>query len=403
MSEIVISGLGVRTAIGQGKAAFAHALYEGRDAFGVMQRSGRQHPGSSFLGAEIGDLMPDDRRSASPLRGISWSAQVGLAAVAEAFSEARLDEVPPDRIGLIVGGSNFQQRESELMRARAQDRPVFIRPAYAVSFMDTDLCGACTQQFGIAGPSYTVGGASASGLLAVIQAANAVVLGQVDQCIAVGALMDLSHWECQAFRTLGAMGSDRFAERPGEACRPFDEAHDGFIFGESSGALVLERASSARRRGLDGYAAVAGSAVVMDANRQPNPSLEGEVAALGKALAEAKISAKAIDYFNPHGTGSPAGDVIEAAAIHTAGLASVPINATKSLIGHGLTSAGAVELIATLLQMKAGRLHPTRNLANPIAACNWVTAPIRASIKYALKLSLGFGGINTAMCLRNLH
>jgi malonyl-ACP decarboxylase len=270
--------------------------------------------------------------------------------------------------------------------------------------MDTDLCGFCTEQLGIRGLAYTVGGASASGQLAVIQAASAVRTGQVDVCIALGALMDLSYWECHGFRAIGAMGTDRYTLDPARACRPFDRDCDGFIFGESCGALVLESLDSARARNLSPYAALRGCGMAMDANRNPNPSCDGEARAIGLALADAGWIASAIDYVNPHGTGSQVGDSTEVEALRRCGIASAYINTTKSLIGHGLTAAGTVEIVATLLQMRFGRLHPSRNLENPIdKSLNWVCqSPIDHSIGRALTLSIGFGGMNTALCWQQL-
>jgi malonyl-ACP decarboxylase len=395
----VVTGMGVISATGQGKASFAKALLDGQSNFGVMQRPGRQHE-SAYLGAEILEIAFPPSITRQTLRAASLSAQVALVVLEEAWSDAALSDVDPRRIGLIVGGSNVQQRELTRLHEANRDSPAFLRPTYALSFMDSDLCGFCTAQFGIRGLAYTVGGASASGQLAIIEAAKAVVTGQVDVCIAVGALMDLSHWECRGLRAIGAMGSDRYAEEPALACRPFDRDHDGFIFGEMSGAVVIESAESSERRGRKPYAALRGWGLVMDGNRNPDPSLDGEVHAIRTALDAAGWTPAQVDYVNPHGTGSVAGDETELKALRASGLDGVFLNATKSLIGHGLSAAGTVEVIATLLQMQSGRLHPTRNLENPIdPGFHWVKdQPVDHRIGKALTSSMGFGGINTAIC-----
>lgn len=396
---LVATGMGVISAIAQGKRAFADALLRGDSAFGVMQRPGRQND-SSHLGAEIREIAFGDDLSRQTLRAASLSAQLALVVLEEAWVEARLAEVDPYRIGLVIGGSNVQQRELTQLHESYRDRAVFLRPTYALSFMDSDLCGFCTAHFGIRGLAYTVGGASASGQLAIMQAAQAVLSGQVDVCIALGALMDLSHWECRGLRAIGAMGSSRYAAEPALACRPFDRSHDGFIFGECSGAVVIESDESARRRGADAYARLCGWGMIMDGNRNPNPSLDGETRAINLALSTAGWSAGQIDYVNPHGTGSAQGDATELQALRACGLAGAHLNTTKSLIGHGLTAAGTVEVIATLLQMRAGRLHPSRNLDDPIdATLAWVRGePVEHQIERALTMSMGFGGINTALC-----
>lgn len=400
--ELVITGMGVISAIGQGKGDFTNALLSGKSAFDMMRRPGRQRQ-SAYLGAEIGDVVFPAQLERRVLRASSLSAQLALVALHEAWDEARLHEIDPHRIGLVIGGSNTQQRELLQLQNAHQDRPEFLRPTYGLSFMDTDLCGFCTAQFGIRGLAFTVGGASASGQLAIIQAAQSVVSGQVDVCVALGALTDLSYWECQGFRALGAMGSDRYADQPELACRPFDREHDGFIFGESCGALVIETRQSSERRSVDRYASLCGWGVAMDANRNPDPSLDGEVRAINDALRAAGQQPSEIDYVNPHGTGSPLGDETELRALRRCGLAGVHVNATKSLIGHGLSAAGSVEVIATLLQMKEGRLHPSRNLSDPVDPdFNWITeTAVDYEITNALTLSMGFGGMNTALIWRN--
>jgi malonyl-ACP decarboxylase len=411
LPPIVVSGVGVTSAIGQGKAAFLDGLLAGRHAFGVMRRAGRQRPAppgeaargpAPFIGAEIGELSLPESIPRGVLRTASFSSRAALATLHEAWHDAGLERVDPHRIGLVVGGSNFQQRELVQAHEAYRGREQFLRPTYGMSFMDSDLCGLCTEVFGIRGFAVTVGGASASGQVAVLEAIHAVESGRVDACIALGALMDLSYWECQGLRSLGAMGSDRYAHDPGAACRPFDRDRDGFIYGEACGAVVIERVERESSLPRIPYARLAGWAMVMDGNRNPNPSVEGETAAIRAALARAGLGAAAIDYINPHGTGSTIGDITELDSIRQCGLDHAWLNATKSITGHGLSAAGSVELIAVLLQMQDGRLHPTRNLENPFdASFRWVRGePVPHRIENALNLSMGFGGVNTAVCLQ---
>lgn len=399
-SDLAFIGLGVTSAVAIGKTAFSSALMEGAHAFAIMEREGRQRD-SSYMGAEIGDLPVPERLSKRLLRTASYSARVALVTLLEAWEDAGLDAEDPARIGLIVGGSNVQQRELLSVYAAPDRETPFISPTYGISFMDSDLCGLCTEQFGIRGWGSTVGGASASGQLAVIQAAQTVLAGQTDVCIALGALMDLSWAELRAFDELGAMGSFRFNGQPGQACRPFDEERDGFLYGEGCGAVVVARADWAAKRGKRLYGTLAGWGVSIDGNRNPNPSVEGEAEAIGRALASASIHARDIGYVNPHGTGSRIGDEVELQALMRCGLEHSYINATKSITGHGLTSAGAIETIATLLQMRESCLHPTRNLERPIRPdFNWVRSkPATCRVKHSLNVSVGFGGINTAVVI----
>lgn len=404
-SELAVSGIGVVSAIGQGQAAFTAALMAGRQRFGVMRRPGRQLPdgagGASFIGAELEALALPAALPPTLLRTVSLAGQAALATLDEAWCDARLDDVDPQRIGLVIGGSNFQQRELGLIHDAYRGRASFLRPSYAMSFMDSDVCGLCTEVFGIRGFAYTVGGASASGQVAVLEAIEAVRSGRADVCIALGALMDLGYWECQAFRSIGAMGTDRYVQQPERACRPFDRDCDGFIFGEACGALVVERADGAARACVRRYARLTGCAVGSDGNRAPNPSLDGEIAAIRSALERAGLRPDEIDYVNPHGTGSALGDRTELQALRECGLDGAHLNTTKSVTGHGLCAAGAVELIAVLVQMRAGQLHPSLNLEQPVeTGFNWVRdRAVPHAIGHALNLSMGFGGINTAVCV----
>lgn len=396
---IAITGLGITSAIGQGRAAFIDALLNARSAFGFLRRDGRHFDDTRFLGAEINAISYPEAFAKSSLRGVSLSAKIALATLNEAWHDARLDDVEPARIGLLVAGSNLQQRELHLTRERYRDSPHFLTPSYAMAFMDTDIVGLCSQHFPVQGFSASLGGASASGQMAIVQGMQNINSGLVDACIVVAPVMDISYWECQGFRSIGAMGSNRFANEPELACRPFEQHRDGFIFGESCGVLVLEKAATTTR--VPEYARVAGWGVAIDGNRKPNASVAGEVRAIATSLASAGISAKDIDYINPHGSGSVTGDEIEIQALLASGVTQAAINATKSIIGHGLSAAGLVEVIATVLQMNAGQLHPMRNFEQPINNdCNWLgSEPLTRKVNTALTLSMGFGGINSALCL----
>jgi malonyl-ACP decarboxylase len=401
-SSPVITGLGIVTAIGQNKATFSEAIFAGQSAFGYLCRPGREGA-PSFIGAEIASLDTESLRAEHRrlLRNASLTAQCALMVAQEAWEDAQLHTavLNPERVGLVIGGSNVQQREQWQTWQRYAARPNFLSPTYGVTLWDSDLVGILSQALQIQGEGFSVGSASASGGAAIVQAARQIQSGCTDVCLVVGALFDLSAWECQGFRNLGAMGSSRFQEQPSAACRPFDQDSDGFIYGEGSAALVLESAEHARQRGARPYGRLLGWSSVLDGNRQANPSEAGEVRAMQAALQMADVTAAQISYVNTHGTSSPLGDRTELTALNAVGLRQAPLNATKSLTGHCLTAAGVVEAAATLLQMEAGRLHPTRNLVNPLddSFC-WVgETGMSAEIEYALSNSFGFGGINTTL------
>ena len=401
-SELIITGIGITSNVGQGKTDFISSLLKSKHKFNFLQRPGRQIENKSFLGAEIQNLNFFENFPEGFLRSASFSSHVALITLKEAWDEADLYNYNPDRIGLIVGGSNFQQRYLQQLYQKYDAKPQFLNPTYSFSFFDTDLSAICSEYFGIKGLAYTVGGASASGQLAIIEAVNALQSSQVDICIALGPLMDLSFWELQSFRALGAMGSDKYKDDPEKACRPFDSNRDGFIYGENCGVVILEK--SGIRNRIKSYAKLAGWALTMDANRKPNSSYEGELKVIQHVLKQSGISNIDIDYINPHGTGSSLGDEIELRALKSAKLNHAYINSTKSIIGHGLSSAGIVEVITTLLQMKNLKLHPSLNLEEPIDdSFNWVKERVIShEIKKSLTLSMGFGGINTALCFEKI-
>jgi malonyl-ACP decarboxylase len=167
--------------------------------------------------------------------------------------------------------------------------------------------------------------------------------------------------------------------------------------------VVEDDKSVNKRKKVKPYGQIKGWAMSLDGNRNPNPSIEGEVRVIQNALDRANVTPKEIDYINPHATGSLIGDEVELNAIQNCGLSHAGINATKSITGHGLSSSGTVEVIASLLQMAASRIHPTRNLETPIYPhFNWVKQKaVNHCIEHALNLSFGFGGVNSAICLKS--
>ncbi len=390
-ADPVVTGIGVATGFGYGKQALLDGLMSGRDIFTLLSRPGRANLSGQppFIGIELADPPSVLPQRVARITGLT--GQVGASVLHEAWHEAGLDDVDPERIGLIVGGSNLQGRAAlEAHSAFAAGRRV-VSPHLAYTMFDSDLCGLFTSLFPIRGLAQTVGAASASGAVAVLEAAEAVRSGRVDVCIAIGALQDVSAVELRAFQALGVLAEPEML--PGDACRPFDRQRRGFVFGEACAALVVSRTG-------EGYGRISG-AHRASGNRGPEPSLDGERRVIALALQGAGVAATRIDYVNAHGTGTPLGDETEVAAIMASGLGHAWVNASKSLIGHGIAAAGALELAATLLQMRAGRLHPTRNLADPMDGPRFVRdEAVACEIRHALSLSFGFGGFDTAILVQ---
>ena len=418
VERVVITGMGIVSSIGTTIPSFARALKEGKCRI-------RSHEGDglfpdSLIAATLGDLEFEERlqkcdgisdeilkRAKRCAKRAPISVQASILSTVEGYAHASLrpDITERGSVCLIVAGHNISQNYSFDFYRKYQSQPEYLTPSYALHFMDTDHIGILSDIFQLRGEGYTVGGASASGNVGIIQAFRQIYYGLADVCILVGSMADLSPLEIHALANIGAMGGKHFRNAPEKACRPFDIDREGFIYGQASGCMVLERATWAAKRGANVLGEVVGGAIVLDGNRLSNPSLEGEILVMTKALQEAGISADEIDYINAHGTSSKIGDETEISAIKAVykdSLSHLRINATKGLTGHCLYASGIVEAIATLIQINGRFLHPNMNLEIPIdKGCRLVGSTMEtASINTAMSNAFGFGGINTTVILR---
>lgn len=418
MKRVVVTGMGVVTAAGHNVTEFSGALKQGRSGI-------RQLSDSTPLPLEMGALLTDfsvekalgklndisehlHHKASSFARRAPLSVQASVVSAAEAWQQAQVTaaEFDPTRISLMVAGHNLNRWESHALQQKYQDDLEYLPPRYGVQFLDTDQVGTLSELLEIHGEGMTMGGASASGNVALIQGCRLIGWGVADVCVVVGALMNLSPLELQALRSTGALGGKAISSAS-KACRPFDQDREGFIYGQGSGCLILEDAESAARRGVEPLVALAGYGMKLDGNRLTDPNAMGEAEAMRRALQSAGVSSGAVDYINTHGTSSQLGDEAEIAAIRELfgeAAGSIWLNSTKSLTGHCLTAAGVIEAVATIIQMKEGFLHPNLNLKRPLdATCRFVGPQSQpAAIQVALSNSFGFGGINTAVLLRKI-
>ncbi len=412
--------MGVVCSVGHGVARFTAALRQGVSGIGFRATPAATAPrgevavAAELVGFNVADALSGLEHVSDELRGQAFGLtrraplciQTAAIAAIEAWADAGLDTagVDPERIGLVVAGNNIAQGYIATTYREYGDDPSFVNPRFALQFMDTNHVGVVSELLGVAGEGFTVGGASASGNVALIKAHQMVSLGLCDVCVVVGAMADLSALDLQAFYNCGAM-SKQYMDEPGAACRPFDRGHDGFVYGQGSGCLILESAASAVARGAAATAELLGGAICLDRNSSTNPSVAGEARAMAQALGSAEIAAGEVAYINAHGSSSPLGDRTEAEAIKTVfadHLAKITVNSTKSMIGHCLWSAGTVEAIATIVQMRDGFIHPNLNLLDPIdpdirfAGADAEMRPVQ----HAISNSFGFGGINSSLVLR---
>jgi len=407
--RVAITGAGVISSLGQGISLLAKSLLNGENKF---IRSAR-FPNLPFsvIAAELKGFIFEEALKQYPAlpdnllmsaykagRRAPLVVQTSLIAALEAWQQAKLAErnIESTRIGLVIAGQNTTQAYQHNLQAAFQQEPSYLSPTYALHFMDTDQVGTLSEVFGIHGEGLTVGGASASGNVAIIQGQRLIQHGHIDVCLVVGVLADLSPMELQGFYNIGALGGRRFHE---EAC---DRDHEGFIWGQASGSLLLESTEKAQKAGVPLLGEIRGSAMLLDGNRLTHSNLQGEMRVMQQALKNAHISSNDIDYMNAHGSSSVLGDEVEITAIRSVfgeATGQLWLNATKGLLGHCLWSAGIVEAIATLLQLQGGFVHANRNLENPIDdEIRFVPQHSEtANIQTAMSNSFGFGGINTSI------
>jgi 3-oxoacyl-[acyl-carrier-protein] synthase II len=410
--RVVITGIGAVTPFGIGISRLAQALKNGESGIRLLESLDTTHLPTKG-GGEVRMRLPQ-------VPGIAPFAPrlVQLAAVAfqEAWREAGLMEeqmYPPERIGVLLGTSRGVVRELEMALDLLQEKGMAglmaeggdLLSGLFPLFGSGALGRAIADLAGSAGPVGSWSAACASGTIAIGEGAAWVREGRCDLVVVGGAEAPFTPTSFAGVCSSKAM-SERW-EEPAAACRPFDATRDGYVMGEGAGVLILEEWEAARRRGARVLAEVIGYAQTDDASHITVPTGEGLAAAIRLALREARIEPQEIDYVNAHGTGTRLNDKWETWAIRQAfGAASdlVPVSSTKSMTGHLLGAAGAVEAIACVLAMQEGFVPPTINYRHPDPECDLDVVPNRArgaTLRTVLTQSLGFGGHNAALVLRH--
>ena len=404
---VAISGTGSVCALGVGTSALREGL-EGTRSGIVASASGEwaMAPASGFeidpwISSGTEGLPMDRTRLRRLLQQGTRSSHLGVAAAAEAWIGAGLRQVDPGTIALVVGGNNLSPDLSEAAWRR-REQTGWVSARHVIQSQDSHQVGLLAELFGIRGPGWTTGAASASGMAALFQGWMMVRCGVAPVCLVVGAATTPSSLDLEGFMSLGAMATLGTGGDPAALCRPFDAGHRGFVWGEGSACVVLENADHAARRGVEPLGFLSGASLIMSPNNGPEPTLEGEVRAMTQALHSAGIGPEQVGYINAHGTGTPDGDDVEAAAIHSVfGTGCPPVNATKALVGHTLSAAGVLEAVATLVQLRGGFLHGNPNL-DPQRAANLDLVGPHARphhCLHALSNGFGFGGFNGSVVL----
>lgn len=392
-STVWITGTGVCTPVGQHLTDLGKAVFCARSGIDkIRQFDVAQHP--SQMAASIDRVQRPAKTCESEFYQLPRVQQAALWCCAQALQSGGIDPSKNPRIGLILGlGSEWLFHWEEC--------------GTTVPETSRATTASVARHLELTGPAITISAACASGNHALSMARNWLRLGLVDHCLAGACDMGITPMTLAGFGNLRALS--RRNDDPLAACRPFDRDRDGFVLGEGGAVFLLERAADARRRGVEALAEVAGCGATSDAYQivAPCPDTTLAESAISGALADARIGADEIDYVNAHGTATPLGDVGEARTLKNAlGLvmASIPVSSTKSVTGHALTGAAAIEAAIAIEVLRCGIIPPTLNLRRPDPECDLfhVTgSAIERSVRTVLSNSFGFGGSNTALILRN--
>lgn len=405
--RVVVTGMGVVSPVGHDVASFWSSLLAGRS-------------GVSF----IRDFPTDKLRSdiAASVEGFDVSAflspkeaeihgrvtHFSVAAAVEAVKMAKLDapsSVNLERVGCLIstGMGSVDIFQSQLERSRERG-PRAVSPYFVPGVMPNAAAAVVSIRYGFMGPSYNIASACATGTHSLATSAMMIETGEADVMLAGGAE------SATRLDTVAGFGNARalakaFEGDPKRASRPFDKRRQGFVMGEGAGVLVLEEEEHALRRGVKPLAVLQGFGMTTDASHltRPHPEADGLRRAIVRALERAEIKPENIDYINPHATSTPQGDAAEIIALRNvfgAQLEKIPLSATKSMLGHLLGGAGAVETIAAVCSLRDQMLHPSINvdeLDPEFGAIDVVREARAVNCSWILKCSAGFGGHNCAL------
>lgn len=407
--RVVITGMGMVTCLGSGVAANWEALTAGRSGIGPITLFDASEYLTKFAGEVQGNFDPTGSIPEKELRRLDRFQQFALVAAAEALRDSSLPCPPEDplRCGVIVGsgmgGLATIEKGMEIIQTKGPRRA----PPLLITMAVTNLLpGMLAIKYGFKGPNFGIVNACASGASAIGEAYRAIHDGRADAVITGGTEAVITSLSVAGFNALRAL-STRNGE-PEKASRPFDSDRDGFVIAEGAGIIVLESLEYARARGANIYAEIVGYGATDDGYHfvMPDPEGEGAYQAMRLAVEEAGISPDLIDYINAHGTSTDLNDRMETVAIKRLmgpAASKVSISSSKSMTGHLIGAAGAVEAIYTVMAIRTGTVPPTINLDNPDPECDLDYTPNKAKsrqVNYAISNSFAFGGQNASLLFK---
>ena len=411
LKRVVITGLGALTPIGNNVDSFWQALLNGKSGAAPI----KQFDSSLFktqFACELKDFNIEDHMDRKEARKLDQFAQYALVSATQAVEDSKLLDSNPnkDRIGVVWGSGigGLKTFQDEAQNFFAGDGTPRINPFFIPKMIADIASGHISIKYGFRGPNYVTVSACASATNAIIDAFNLIRLGKSDAIVTGGSEAAVNQMGIGGFNALKALSTRN--DSPETASRPFDVDRDGFVLGEGAGALILEELTHALNRGAKIYAEVAGGGMSGDAYHMTAPHPEGIGArnTMLAALEDAELEPTDIDYVNVHGTSTPLGDIAEIKAIESVfGEHSYKLNisATKSMTGHLLGAAGAIEAIACVLSVQNDIVPPTINhfTDDPELNSNLNFTFHKAQkrvVNVALSNTFGFGGHNTSVIVK---
>jgi len=400
--RVVITGVGAITPLANNIQQTWQGLVKGQSGIRSITSFDASAMATQFAGTVEG-FDPSHLISAKDAKKMDTFIQYGMVAADEAINQSGLKEATkdPSRIGFAMGSGigglgTIEKNHAQLLKSGPRRVSPFYIPASIINM----ISGHLAMQYGFTGPNIAITTACTTGTHNIGYAARTIAYGDADAMIAGGAEAACTPSGIAGFAAAKAMSTRN--DDPQAASRPWDKDRDGFVLGDGAGALVLEEYEHAKARGADILAEVTGFGMSDDAFHMTSPPEDGRgaQAAMENALKDANLNASQIGYINAHGTSTPAGDIAESRAIQAVcgdHANSVLVSSTKSMIGHLLGAAGAVEAIFSVLALKEGVVPPTINLENPSEGCDldYVPAEARkAQLDHVLSNSFGFGGTN---------
>ena len=407
MRRVVVTGMGAVTPIGIGVENFWNSVKEKRTGFDKITKFDTTGFKAS-LAAEIKDFDPKEFMDFKAARRMELFCQYAVAAAAEAMKNAGIDmeKEDPYRVGCYVGSGigslQAMEREHKRLLERGASR---INPLLVPLMISNMACGNVSIQLGLKGKSLNVVTACATGTHSIGEAFRSIQIGDADVIVAGVTEAAICPMGVGGFSALTALSS---ATDPKRCSIPFDKDRSGFVMGEGAGVVILEELSHAQARNANILAEVVGYGCTSDAYHITSPAEDGEGAAraMSDAVAEANIDKTELTYINAHGTGTHHNDLFETRAIKLAfgeAAENVPVSSTKSMVGHLLGAAGAVELIACIKSVTDGYLHPNVGLTETEDEMDlqYIKGKgIETEVKTVLSNSLGFGGHNATLLVK---